>query len=67
MGLSLQECCFGKRPNNIEGTFGSLEEAILLRLRELEGKTDSRCEQIALHVALDKLVEIRSTKLADHG
>ncbi|MGH9505183.1 MAG: hypothetical protein ACRD20_20210 [Terriglobales bacterium] len=40
-----------------------VEEAIFRRMMELEGKSNCQYEKIVLQLALDKLVEIKTTTL----
>jgi hypothetical protein len=50
-------------PARLKERLGLVEEAIIRRMRELEGQSDCQYEKIVLQIALDKLAEIKTATL----
>ena len=50
-------------PARLQERLGTVEEAILFRLQELNGKATGQNERIALKIAADRLLEIKINKL----
>lgn len=50
-------------PAKLQERLGIVEEAICFRLQALDGTPNGQNERIALKMAADKLLEIKTTKL----